>query len=90
MTQCASTTMDIDSIVSEFVLNHRGHGYGREGLVDFPKIDFTTFPSRFIQHFLNCACRSCGEPLRLVSMGGVSNDAGDRLQPFLGGGGSFH
>jgi 3-hydroxyacyl-CoA dehydrogenase/enoyl-CoA hydratase/3-hydroxybutyryl-CoA epimerase/enoyl-CoA isomerase len=90
MAERAGAAVDVDARRVELELADRGHRHHRKGLVDFVQVDIACGPAESRQHLLHGADRRRREPLRLLRVAGVADDARQRLQAPRAGGGAAH
>jgi hypothetical protein len=62
---------------------HGGHRHRREGFVDLEQVDVLGGPAGLLEQLLQRADRRGGEQVRLLRVGGVADDLGDRRQAQL-------
>src|SRR6185437_292903 len=86
MTECACAAVDVDARMIDVDLAHGSPGDGGECLVDLIKVGVVRLPAEPVQYLADGAYRGRGEPLRLLGMARLRQDAGDRLQAACGRG----
>ena len=79
MAQSRRPAMDVDLFVRDAEVAHGDHGDAGEGFVDFEQVDLADAPAGFLQRLAHGGDGGGGELARLLRMGGVGDDAGDRL-----------
>mgnify|MGYP006143825979 CR=1 FL=1 len=77
--QRAGAAVHVDDLVRNLQLRHQGHRHHGEGLVHFPQVHVRHLPAGLGQQLLRGADRGGGEPLGLLRVGGVADDARQRL-----------
>ena len=77
MAEDAAAAIHIDDIMIEAELLHGDHGDNGEGFVDFPQLDITGGPARFIQRLFHGVDGGRGETRRFMRVGGVGDDFGE-------------
>ncbi|KAG1081764.1 hypothetical protein G6F40_015372 [Rhizopus arrhizus] len=85
MAQCAGTAIHVELVVRDAQLTHRRHRHHGKGFVDFEQIDLVQRPAGLVQQRVQRADRCGGEPLRLLRVGGVADNAGQRGDAARGG-----
>ncbi|MNS50666.1 hypothetical protein D3C72_833200 [compost metagenome] len=80
MAQRAGTAIHVELVVRDAQFAHRCHRHHGKGLVDFEQIDLVQRPAGLLQQGVDGADRGGGEPLRFLRMGGMADDARQRLQ----------
>lgn len=81
VTEGAGAAVYVDLVVIESHVPHGGHDSDRKRLVDFPQIYAGRRPSNPGQQLLHRARGRGGKQSRLLSVGGVPDDSGERLDP---------
>jgi hypothetical protein len=77
--------MHVYLVMRQSQIVHRRHGDHGKGFVDFKQVDIGHRPAGLGQQLAHGTHRRGGEQARLLRMGGVGHQAGQRLEPTAGG-----
>src|SRR3984893_16321245 len=80
MAERAGAAIDVQLLPRDSKVALRGHRNHRERLVDLEQIDVTDTPADLVEQLADRRDRRGGEPLRLLAVGGVAPDFGERRQ----------
>ncbi len=90
MAQGGGAAVDVDLLVRQLEVGHGGHGDHREGLVDFVEVHVLGLPAGLGEEVLQRAHGGGGEPVRLLRVLAVGDDARQRFDAELFSGGCAH
>ena len=91
MAQSTGAAVDVHDVVTQVQVMHERHRHHGKGLVHFPQIHVFDAPAGLGQRLVHRAHRRGGEPVGLLRMNRVADDAGQRFAAeFVGGGRAHH
>src|SRR6185312_12963072 len=83
MAERARAAVDVELVVRHAEFAHRRHRHHRERFVDFEQVDVGNLPADLLQQLVDRGDRRSGEPLRLLRLRAMADNARERLETAL-------